>query len=129
MSQSYISKALRELVAIEARSRCGYCLSAEHITGTPMEIDHLVPEALGGKTEQDNLWLACSWCNAHKADRIMVVDPVTDEMVQLFITPARKIVGRMGHPSSSGRIANPSYGIFFRTGVIGPVVPDRSGAR
>ena len=52
--------------------------------GTPMEIDHLLPEASGGRTEENNLWLACSLCNDHKADRIAALDPATGERVRLF---------------------------------------------
>ena len=84
MSTSYIPKALRERVAQQACHRCGYCLSAEAIVGAPMEIDHIVPQALGGLTEEDNLWLACSLCNDHKSDRIAALDPDTDAVVRLF---------------------------------------------
>lgn len=84
MNTRYIPKALRERVAQQARQRCGYCLSAEAIVGAPMEIDHLVPQALGGLTEEDNLWLACSLCNDHKSDRIAALDPDTDAVVRLF---------------------------------------------
>ena len=84
MSQSYVPKALRERVAAQAQHRCGYCLTAEAIVGTPMEIEHIVPESLGGPTEEENLWLACSLCNEHKGNRIAAVDPVTGEMVRLF---------------------------------------------
>ena len=62
MSRTHIPKALRERVAVQARHRCGYCLTAEMIVGTPMELDHILPEADGGLTEEDNLWLACSLC-------------------------------------------------------------------
>jgi hypothetical protein len=37
MSRSYVPKVLREKVAAQARHRCGYCLTAEAIVGTPME--------------------------------------------------------------------------------------------
>lgn len=84
MSESYIPKALREKVAMQAKHRCGYCLTAEAIVGTPMEIDHIIPESLGGLTEEDNLWLACSLCNAHKGNRIAELDPTTGEMTRLF---------------------------------------------
>lgn len=84
MSKAYIPKALRELVAQQARHRCGYCLTREAIVGTPMEIDHLIPESLGGLTEEDNLWLACSPCNDHKGDRIAALDPETGEIVRFF---------------------------------------------
>jgi hypothetical protein len=84
MSHTYISRALRERVAVQARRRCGYCLTTEQIVGTPMEIDHIIPESLGGQTEEDNLWLACSLCNDHKGDRIAALDPVSGELVRLF---------------------------------------------
>ena len=60
MSITYIPKVLRQRINIQARHRCGYCLIQEKIVGTPMEIEHIIPEALGGITEEDNLWAACS---------------------------------------------------------------------
>jgi hypothetical protein len=70
MSRSYVGKALREQVAREARYRCGYCLTSARVTGTRMEIDHIIPESLGGLAVEENLWLACSMCNDHKGNRI-----------------------------------------------------------
>lgn len=84
MSKRYIPKALRDLIAEQAGRRCGYCLTQEAIVGAPMEIDHLFPESLGGSTEEDNLWLACSLCNDHKGDRVAAPDPETGEVVRLF---------------------------------------------
>jgi hypothetical protein len=84
MSRTYISKALREKVSEQARHRCGYYLTAEAVVGTPMEVDHLIPESLGGLTEEDNLWLACSLCNDHKGDRVAALDPASGEVVRLF---------------------------------------------
>lgn len=55
MSQSYIPKVRRVKVATQARYRCGYCLTREEIVGMPMQFDHVVPEALGRPTEEDNL--------------------------------------------------------------------------
>jgi 5-methylcytosine-specific restriction endonuclease McrA len=48
MSRDYIPRGLRDLVARTARYRCGYCLTQEAVVGTPMVIDHIVPESLGG---------------------------------------------------------------------------------
>lgn len=45
MSKSYIPRDLYERVAFQARYRCGYCLSQEAIVGTPMDIEHIIPEA------------------------------------------------------------------------------------
>ncbi len=84
MSKTYISKALRETIARQARSRCGYCFTQEAVVGTPMEIDHIIPELLGGLTEESNLWLACSLCNDHKGDRVAALDPDSGEIVRLF---------------------------------------------
>jgi hypothetical protein len=80
----YISKALRQGVTEQARHRCGYCLTSEYIVGTPMEIEHIVPQALGGLGEESNLWLACSLCNDTKLDRVAGLDSVTGELVRLF---------------------------------------------
>jgi 5-methylcytosine-specific restriction endonuclease McrA len=81
---SYIPKVLCDQVAEQAKHRCGYCLTAAVIVGTPLEVDHLIPEALGGTDEENNLWLACSLCNAHKGDRVAALDPETDTIVPLF---------------------------------------------
>ena len=50
-----------------------------------MELDHLIPEALGGVTAEENLWLACSACNDAKGSRIAAQDPTTGEVVRLSI--------------------------------------------
>ncbi len=84
MTRNYIPKQLRAKVAKQARYRCGYCLTSQTITGATMEIDHLVPGAKGGKTEENNLWLACSDCNDSKNDRINGLDTITNETVALF---------------------------------------------
>ena len=49
-----------------------------------MEIDHIVLQSLGGLTEEENLWLACSLCNDHKSDRFAALDPLTGDVVRLF---------------------------------------------
>jgi len=84
MSSSYIPRELRRRVAREGGYRCGYCLSAEKIVGMRMTIDHLIAKSLGGTTEEDNLWLACSACNGIKGNRISARDPETRETVPLF---------------------------------------------
>lgn len=59
-------------------------MSAEAITGAPSVIDHLFPEAFGGQTEEDNLWLSGVQCNLYKADLVLVGDPLTGEVAFLF---------------------------------------------
>lgn len=70
--------------AEQARFRCGYCLTTEAIIGAAMELDHLIPESLAGPTAEENLWLACSWCNDYKSNLLVAADPETGEIVRLF---------------------------------------------
>ena len=58
--------AIGRRVRQRARHRCGYCLCGETLLGMPMEFDHLIPQAAGGTTREENLWLACHRCNAFK---------------------------------------------------------------
>ncbi|MCP4659086.1 MAG: HNH endonuclease [bacterium] len=84
MSSAYIPVELRRRVAEQARYRCGYCLTQELVIGRPMEFDHLFPRSLGGLTTEDNLWLACSLCNDHKSNRLLIIDPETGDRVRVF---------------------------------------------
>ena len=84
MSKAYVSPQLRQQIAKEAKYRCGYCLTTQRIIGRPMSIDHIIPEAQGGLTAPENLWLACRRCNEFKGSQIQAIDPLTDESVPLF---------------------------------------------
>ncbi|MCP4007443.1 MAG: HNH endonuclease [bacterium] len=84
MTSSYVPKALRQRISEQARDRCGYCLSQEAIVGAPMEIEHIFPKSLGGLTAEENLWLACSFCNEYKGDRYTAEDPESGRIVLLF---------------------------------------------
>lgn len=84
MSSSYIPKALREQVALDARQRCGYCLAQQEIIGIQLHIEHIQPEATGGATVRENLWLACSECNNHKGAQVDAIDPESGERMPLF---------------------------------------------
>ncbi|MGH2583804.1 MAG: HNH endonuclease [Dehalococcoidia bacterium] len=90
MSRTYLPRAVRERIWAAAKGRCGYCLSREIVSGLPLQIEHIVPLGRGGTTVEDNLWLACGSCNAHKGTRIFGVDPLTGAGVRLF-DPRRQI--------------------------------------
>jgi hypothetical protein len=49
-----------------------------------LEIEHIVPLAKGGKSDEANLWLACPLCNAHKGAKVDAIDPTTGGRVPLF---------------------------------------------
>jgi hypothetical protein len=84
MSTARIPTALRQRVAEAARFRCGYCLTSQRIIGPLLEIDHYIPEAHGGTSDEENLWLACPMCNSHKSDRIDAIDPETGVIASIF---------------------------------------------
>jgi hypothetical protein len=84
MSKRYIPAELRRQVEQDARHRCGYCLTAQRVIGFPMAIDHIIPEAEGGETVRNNLWLACRRCNEFKGRRTEATDPLTGDIVPLY---------------------------------------------
>ena len=61
-----VPKALRRKVAEAARHRCGYCLTSQQVSGAQMHVEHIIPLARGGSSDEDNLWRACAWCNSYK---------------------------------------------------------------
>lgn len=84
MSRTRIPPKLRRTIEEAAERRCGYCLTRSSITGSPMQIDHIVPESAGGTTCEDNLWLACFFCNTYKGAHVDAMDPTTRLVVPLF---------------------------------------------
>jgi hypothetical protein len=84
MTPAYIPVELRRQVRADAGGRCGYCHTPEALIGMPLEFEHLYPEARGGATVRENLWLACTRCNDFKGDRTDAVDSETGETVPLF---------------------------------------------
>ena len=44
--------------------------TAESLTVTTFEIEHIIPRSKGGETAFENLCLACPTCNRYKSDRL-----------------------------------------------------------
>ncbi|HRI56062.1 MAG TPA: HNH endonuclease signature motif containing protein [Anaerolineae bacterium] len=84
MSRTKIPRALRQRVETAARWRCGYCQTQQIVVAYPLHVDHIIPEAAGGRTTEDNLWLACSVCNNAKGVQTTAQDPLTGQEVMLF---------------------------------------------
>lgn len=76
--------ALRREVAARFGFCCAYCRSQEAVLGMRFTVDHIVPEALGGGDDPDNLCLACWDCNLTKGTRIGAADPLTNDLVALY---------------------------------------------
>jgi len=49
-----------------------------------LEIEHIIPRAVGGGENEENLWLACRLCNNAKAAKTHAYDPATKRRVRLF---------------------------------------------
>lgn len=79
-----ISKDLDAKIRRQAKNRCGYCLNPQELLPFKLEIEHLHPQALGGESVEENLWLACRECNAHKATKAKATDRLTGKTVKLF---------------------------------------------
>jgi hypothetical protein len=84
MSSTYIPVALRRLVEGRANHRCEYCLLPNNLSFFPHEIDHVIAEKHGGKTDADNLAFTCWRCNRHKGTDLGSFDPQTGEFSFLF---------------------------------------------
>lgn len=76
--------AYRLHVAHRAGYCCEYCGYPEAASSTPLEVDHIRPEAKGGATTLENLALCCRSCNVHKYVKTTAVDPATGETLPLF---------------------------------------------
>jgi hypothetical protein len=79
-----VGDPLRRLVAERAVFRCEYCHYPEEFSPSSFEVEHIKPKSADGLTELDNLALACSHCNAHKATRQAGIDPLAKVNVPLF---------------------------------------------
>ena len=84
MSAPDVPGALRQRIREAARDRCGYCLSSQRYVMSKLEIEHLIPRALGGLEDESNLWLSCGLCNRYKGSQTAGVDPVEGARVSLF---------------------------------------------
>jgi hypothetical protein len=80
----YIPVELQRQVRSQFSNCCAYCRTAESLTATTFEFEHIIPLAKGGQTILENLCLACPSCNRYKATRQTVSDPITQAEVLLF---------------------------------------------
>ena len=79
-----VPEELARTVRARARGRCQYCFMHESLQGATFHIEHVIPQCKGGRSNLDNLVLACPGCNLRKASRINAVDPATGRQVKLF---------------------------------------------
>jgi 5-methylcytosine-specific restriction endonuclease McrA len=63
---------------------CAYCRTAERLTATTFELEHILPRSAGGETRFENLCLSCPMCNRYKSSSSRASDPVSAAEVALF---------------------------------------------
>ena len=80
----YVSVELRRQVRTQFANCCAYCHTAEALTATSFEFEHIVPLSSGGTTTIDNVCFSCPMCNRYKSDHGFAIDPISDESVALF---------------------------------------------
>ena len=78
MSISYVSAELRRRVVARAEGLCEYCLIAEDDTFYGCEVDHVISE------KEENLALACAFCNWAKGSDVGSIDWESGEFVRFF---------------------------------------------
>jgi hypothetical protein len=81
---SYVAAELRRLVELRAGQSCEYCLIHESDTYLGCQVDHIVSEKHGGRTEAENLAFACTFCNQAKGTDIGSIVPGTGSYVRFF---------------------------------------------
>jgi hypothetical protein len=64
VNRKTISEELRDKIYKKCNFKCVECGSTEDL-----EIDHIVPFSLGGRTELENLQLLCKKCNLKKGKK------------------------------------------------------------
>lgn len=81
---AYIAVELQRKIRDQFAYCCAYCHTAEALTVTTFEFEHITPRSAGGETVRENLCLSCPACNRYKAQRQKAPDPNTEEIVALF---------------------------------------------
>lgn len=81
---SSVPAALDRRVRERARGRCEYCQLPQAFYGLRFAVDHIIAKQHRGKTQLNNLALACARCNLNKGPNIAGIDSVTRKVTPLF---------------------------------------------
>jgi len=84
MPKNRVTTEQRRIVTERARGCCEYCLSQERFATQNFSVEHIIPKSQGGKTDVDNLALACQGCNNYKYNKIEGRDPESGDIVSLY---------------------------------------------
>lgn len=71
-----VSKRLRYEILRRDNHACRYCGAAA--PGVKLNVDHVIPQSLGGSDKPDNLVTSCAACNGGKTSSLPNATPVAD---------------------------------------------------
>lgn len=83
MSRKQIGKKQRFEIFKRDGFECQYCGATP--PGCTLHVDHIIPVALGGANDEDNLITSCDSCNLGKGARSLNVAPLTVEQKAAII--------------------------------------------
>lgn len=87
MSVTHIPAEMRRAVRLRAQNRCEYCSIHEDDTEYGCEVDHILSEKHLGRTELENLALACFFCNRNKGSDLGSIRSADDPVFVRFFNP------------------------------------------
>lgn len=79
-----MSPRLRAQIRQRAGFRCEYCHFPEEVAELRFQVDHVLAEKHGGRTDPENLSWACFRCNSHKGPNLAGMDERTRKVTRLF---------------------------------------------
>jgi hypothetical protein len=82
-----VSKRLRYEILRRDNHACRYCGATA--PGVKLNVDHVIPQALGGSDKPTNLVTACSPCNSGKTSSLPNAQPVADVDQETFRQAAK----------------------------------------
>ncbi len=84
MPEKHITSQQKSDVVERAKGCCEYCRSQACFAMQSFSVEHIAPRSRDGKTEIENLALACQGCNNHKYTKTKGRDPVNGDLVPLY---------------------------------------------
>lgn len=85
MPENRVTAQQKKAVAERAQQCCEYCQSQASFAIQPFSVEHIIPRSQGGETTLDNFALACQGCNNHKYNKTEGRDPLTGDIVPLYL--------------------------------------------
>jgi len=79
-----MNNPLARKVRARAGGCCEYCQLPQFASSIPFEIDHIIAQKHHGATVEENLALACFYCNSAKGPNIAGLDTLGNTVVRLF---------------------------------------------